>query len=239
MVAYMRSYSGDSEVLPSQSPFPCHWWGIGLENVGLVDVRPDVGTYGRYEFERLPPIPFPMCGDFAWLALASTRDQNIGHERSIGNAEAIPRLLQSSSNLGLRLPEPFTMFMETPALQRRIRSNTDCFLDLGEVPILSPVGGGHLIRFLADSQGCLFWYLYVTGDSSDHAVVSSPGFYGTEAEQWQEEPADPREIVFSAESFETFLARFWLENEIWFSEYEKTPMSAVGQTYIEHYRKGV
>ena len=34
-------------MLPSQSPFPCHWWGTGLENVGLGDVRPDVGTYGE------------------------------------------------------------------------------------------------------------------------------------------------------------------------------------------------
>ena len=96
-------------MLPSQSPFPCHWWGIGLENVGLVDVRPEVGTYGRYEFERLPSIPFPMRGDFAWLALASTRDQYIGNERSVGNPKAIQLLLRSSNNLGLRLPEAITV----------------------------------------------------------------------------------------------------------------------------------
>ena len=36
-------------MLPSQSPFPCRWWGSGLEDAGLGDVRPDVGTYGRYE----------------------------------------------------------------------------------------------------------------------------------------------------------------------------------------------
>jgi hypothetical protein len=178
-----------------------------------------------------------MCGDFAWLCSAIAHHPNIGYEKSAANAEAIPLLLQSSCKLGLRLPEPFTRFMETPALHRRIRSNTDCFLDLCEEPIPSPVGGGHLIRFLADSQGCVFWYLYLTGDSSDHAVVSSPAFYGTEAEQWQDTPADP-DIVFCTESFETFVARFWLENEIWYSEYEKTPMPAVGQTYIDHYRKG-
>jgi hypothetical protein len=67
-------------------------------------------------------------------------------------------------------------------------------------------------------------------------VVASPGFYGTEEEQWQEEPPDPAEIVFSAGSFEEFLCRFWLENEIWFVAYEETPMLDAGFRYIEQYR---
>src|SRR5262249_44662637 len=127
-------------------------------------------------------------------------------------------------------------FMATPSLHQKIRSNTDCFLDFCCCPIRSPVGDGYLIRFLADSQGCIFWYLYVTTTGTDHAVVSSPCFFGTEAEQWQEEPPNPSELVFSAESFEAFICRFWLENEIWFSEWKKTPMPRVGKEYIEQYR---
>jgi hypothetical protein len=49
--------------------------------------------------------------------------------------------------------------MAAPALQERIRSNTDCYLDLYYEPLRSPLGGGYLVRFLADSQGCIFWYL--------------------------------------------------------------------------------
>jgi hypothetical protein len=127
--------------------------------------------------------------------------------------------------------------MATPALQERIRSNTDCYLDLCSESVGSPLGDGHLVRFLADSQGCLFWYLYLTPDGSDHAVVSSPDFYGTEDEQWQEGPPDPGEIVFCAESFEAFLCRFWLENEIWYADWKKTPMPDVGREYIERYRR--
>ena len=93
-----------------------------------------------------------------------------------------------------------------------------------------------MIRFLADSQGCVFWYLYLTSDGADHAVVSSPGFYGADVEQWQEDPPDPSEIVFCAESFEEFICRFWLENEIWFVGYENTPMPEIGRQYIERYR---
>ena len=59
-----------TQVLPSESPFPCHWWGISLEDAGLGEVRPDVGTYGRYEFDCMPPVPYEMRGDFAWLASA-------------------------------------------------------------------------------------------------------------------------------------------------------------------------
>src|SRR5262249_57302143 len=129
-----------------------------------------------------------------------------------------------------------TKRMESRTLPERSRSNSDCCRDLCPEPVRSPIGGGYLVRFLADSQGCIFWYLYLTPDGSDPAVVSSPGFYGTEAEQWQDEPPDPAEIVYSAESFEAFMCRFWLENEIWFAEYENTAMPAVGREYIERYR---
>jgi hypothetical protein len=207
----------------------------------LGDVRPDVGTYGRYAFEQLPPLPFEMRGDFAWLANAPLHNgDSIGSEKPVENARALAMLGECSARLGARLPGAFTTFMGTPALHQRIRSNTDCFLDLCPELIPSTVGGGYLVRFLADSQACIFWYLYLTPDGSDHAVVSSPSFYGTEAEQWQDDPSDPAEIVFSAESFEVFMCRFWLENEICFAEYEKAPMPDVGREYIEHYRnKGV
>jgi len=230
--------AGDRNMQPSESPFPCNWWGIELEDAGLGDVRPDVGTYGGYEFNRLPALPFEMRGDFAWLAATSEIDQHIDQEKAAENIQALPRLRESLNRLDLKLPESFTTFMESPDLHARIRSSTDCFLDLCPEAVLSPIGGGYLIRFLADSQSCIFWYLYLTADSSDHAVVASPGFYGTVDEQWQEEPPDPGEIVFSAESFEAFMCRFWLENEIWFAGFEETPMLNACQEYIERYRNG-
>lgn len=224
-------------MLSAESPFPCHWWGTSLENVGLDDVRPNVGTYGQYKFDQLPSLPFEMRGDFAWLDSAPTRGDNIGVEKSSENAKALALLRKSSHHLGLRLPEAFIQFMETPALQKRIRSNTDCFLDLCAEPVRSPIGNGYLVRFLADSQGCIFWYLFLTSDGADHAIVASTGFYGTEAEQWDDEPPEPSEIVFCAESFEEFMCRFWLENEIWFAAWKKTPMPEGGRGYIERYRR--
>jgi hypothetical protein len=52
-----------------------------------------------------------------------------------------------------------------------------------------------------------------------------------------EEP-DPSEFSFCAESFEAFLCRFWLENEISFAQCLKTPLPEGARQYIEHYRRG-
>jgi len=220
----------------TQSPFPCHWWGTGLEIAGLGEARPDIATYGRYEFERLPRLPFELRGDFSWLLGFPVQTHHIGKQKAADNARALSDLRAFAAKSGLDLPQPFTKFMETISLQERVRSNTDCFLDLCPQPIPLPDDGGHVVRFLADSQACVFWYLYLTPDASDHAVVSTPAFYGTVSEQWQDQPPENSEIVFSAESFETFMCRFWLENEIWFAAYEKKPLTAAGRAYIESYR---
>jgi len=230
-------------MLPAYSPFPCHWWGLSLEAVGLGEPRPDVGTYGRYDFGRLPPVPFPMTGEFAWLAMAPTRHHNIGKKHAADNARALKLLRESSDRFGVQLPDVFTKFMDTPSLQERIHSVTDCYLDLCPEPIRSPLGSGWLVHFLADSQACLFWYLYLTEDGSDHAVVASPDFYSTpcepigEDEEWEDEEPDPSAIRFCAESFEAFLCRFWLENEILLAQWGKTPMPKAGLQYVEHYRR--
>jgi hypothetical protein len=213
-----------------ETPFPPGWWGQGLD-----DVRPDVGTYGRYPHEDLPRLPFELRGDFAWLRSQPFRADHVAREKPAENAKALPALLGDAVRRGLILPTEFVEFYRSPDLQQRIRSCTDCFLDLSPVFIALPIADGFLLRFLADSQGCIFWYLYALPGTTDHCVVASPDFYGAKAEQWQEEPPDPEQIIFCEESFERFLCRFWLENEIWYSGYEKHPLLAEGRRYLESY----
>lgn len=197
-------------MLPSESPFPCHE-------------------------ADLPPLPFPMWGDFVWLAAASEHGHNIiGRVSFAANAEALRRLEVTATQAGVSLPVTFTTFMGSPNLQTRVRSNTDCYLDLSAALIPIPAGG-HLIRFLADSQGCVFWYLFLPPNGSDHAVVCSLTFYGTAVDQ---RPDAAAEFSYVAESFEAFMCRFWLENEVWFADCEGEPMPAVGPEYIERYRSG-
>ena len=210
------------------SPFRPYWWATGLSNVD-VEARADVATYGRYPYEDLPPVPFAMNGYFDWLT------HRPEHEEwpITGNAEQqLPRLLAACDRDGVILPQVFTRFIGDAALQRRIRSTTACYMDLdaGAVAIDT---GGLLIRFLADQQGCLFWYLYVTEDGTDHAVVCSTEFIDSEESAAIEEP---EELCFCAESFESFLCRYWLENEIWFATEDGTDMPDVGAEYIDQYR---
>ena len=87
-------------MLPANSPFPCHWWGISLESAGLGELRPDVGTYGRYDFGRLPPLPFTLSGDFAWLATAPVHRHSIGTKYGAETAGALQFLRASSDRLG-------------------------------------------------------------------------------------------------------------------------------------------
>lgn len=221
-------------MLAQDSPFRPYWWGVGLEDVG-VDGRPDVGTYGRYEFGGLPPVPFTMSGDLAWLAGQPAHD-----EWSIGTEPVaeLPALISTCERLGVALPPAFLIFVRTPEMQRRIRSCTACFVDVDAGPVSSPVGDGYLVRFLADQQGCLYWYLYLTADGRDHAVVCSPNFYGsTNASTGDDDNGRPHEIAFCGESFEAFLCRYWLENEIWFANDENTAMPDVGAEYIRQYQE--
>ena len=224
---------------PDRSPFPAAWWGISLESAGLAAERPDLGTYGRYEYDRLPPVPFDPTGDFAWLEPAAAAfEASIAAERADINADAAVDLRAAADRAGVSLPPAFLTFAETPALAARVRSATDCFLDVCPALVPSPAGGGHLVRFLADSQGCLFWYLYLTPGGADHAVVVSPQFFGTPEEEWKDESDWPPDIAFCAESFEAFVWRFWLENEIAFAGYDGDPVPAAGAGYIARYRAG-
>jgi hypothetical protein len=227
------------------SPFPCDWWGYSFEDLGLDIVRPSKGgTYGRHDYSWMPPVPFALTGGLEWLEAAPVHDHHVGHwleEHAPGkNARSAVAVEEAARRMNLSLPPAFVKFVSTPGLHERLRSSTDCFLDVGEAPVPSPKGGGHLVRFLCDSQGCVFWYLYLTADGSDHAVVAALDFFGTEAEReaaanWVRDEPDAEEIVFCGQSFEEFLCRFWLETEIWFAAGRKEPLPPGGEEYLLRY----
>ncbi|MEV6350860.1 hypothetical protein [Actinoplanes sp. NPDC051851] len=209
-----------------ETPFRAGWWGIDLADV---EARPNVGTYGNYEHRALPPLPFELTGDFAWLAgQRKHREWPIGED---GYTGGLKKLIKRCAKRGLTLPPSFVTFMSTPKLQKRVRSSTACYLDLAEKPVPMPAAQGHLITFLADQQGCLYWYLYLADNGAGHAVVSSEDHYA------EVEPDGTEGIEFCAESFEEFIARYWLENEIWFAENEGDEMPEPCRRYVESYRQ--
>lgn len=233
---------------PAESPFPCRWESFSLEDAGLGDLRPEVFTYAAFDFFALPPLPFELRGDWNWLRAMKSVDRNIAGQNRLKNENSLRSLGDSASAVGLRLPDPFVQFFSDPGLADRVRSNTDCFLDLSPW-LTSPAvaHGGYMVRFLDDSQGCLFWYLHLTANG-DHAVLSSPDFYGSPSEEERfYRTAGPEYVPlarsadgmsFAAESFEAFMCRFWIENEIWFAGFEGGELPPGGPQYIEAYRSG-
>ena len=237
------------------TPFPPNWASIDLG-----PARTAEGTYGKFSYDGLPSLPVTeLRGDFAWLMACQPWDRlaHMDATRWQQNAEAsLRRIADAAKALRLDLPAEFLRFMGDVALQMRIRSCTDCYFSLPARVAPSPMGDdGCLIRFYSDSQGCLHWYLYVT-PSGYHAVLLSALFLGGHpAEELDDEGLDQEEFIqefeedesedflgdgfwFCALSFETFLFRYWLENEIWYALYDgPTPLTPLQQTYIEHYRK--
>src|SRR5690242_10498417 len=96
-------------VLVQDSPFRPFWWGVSRE---------PTGTYGRYAFADLPPVPFVMSGDLAWLAAQPPAPSwGIGSKPAAG----LPELMSACADLGLSLPPAFVKFLGDGSLQARIR----------------------------------------------------------------------------------------------------------------------
>ena len=224
-------------VKAEQTLFSSGWWGVSLDKVGLEKERPDVGTYGLYDHSNLPPLSVPLDGSFSWLRDAPKHDFHIGIERRKENERSLSQLVSACRNQNVGLPHSFVEFLSVPELQACVRSCTDCFIDLAVSPVPSPTGKGSLIRFLADSQGCVFWYIFIPSDSNDHAIVSSSNFYDPEDTSEHPGAVNSQEgIVFAEESFEGFICRFWIENELWFSDYDGTPISEICRRYVAAYQ---
>jgi hypothetical protein len=215
----------------SQTGFPAAWWGNELPSL-----RPRVSTYGRYEYEDLvPPSSVRLDGTFDWLRAEVARESSIRKDDRCDVRGCFGRLSHFCSEHSIILPHAFVAFFHEIELAERIRSCTLCFLDLATDVIPAPKGDGQMVRFLSDQQGCVFWYLFLTPGQEDHCVVASPDYFGSDAAEVWPEPSDPDSIDFCAPSFESFLFRFWLENEYWFASHGHGGLSPAAQEYMSAY----
>lgn len=182
----------------------------------------------------LKELPYSLDGSFAWLTKTPQhREWAIG-ERSASKLPAqIRSAIASARRHGITLPEEFVTFIRTPALHAHLRSVTACYLDVAES--LLPFANGFLVRFLADQQGCAFWYVYAEEHSKDHCIVSSFEYFDADEMDYELDDLKETDFQFEAVSFEAFLCRFWLENEILFAEYDSTPPPDVDPRFLELY----
>ncbi len=217
------------------------WWSFALP--GFRD-HPYPATYSLFPYEDLPPIDAPVDESFGWL-----RSEPRHREWSLaanaypdGSKPDLSHLPQLIAQAEVNLPSAFVAFMQTVSLHERIRSCTGCHLEASDyvLHVTKPVDGV-LLRFMADQQGSLQWYLYASR-SGDHCVTVSSETYGFQfgpGERWHDKlDLTSEDIWMCAPSFVGFIYRFWLENEIWFEVLrDKQPPSPRQRDYLDHYRR--
>ena len=218
--------------------------------------------YARVSWEELPPL-LPCDGSFAWLAPlpAGINGMENGMWELRGEAAVRARLAALDTEaraLGGALPADFIRFMTTPSLSRRVPSCTGCYFDLpsddedGEdnednednaddeahadpddqhdtpsylLPVPGHPGNARLLRFMSELANQ--WYLLLEGDEPPRVAM---GYL------------DPKndfrmtDLAVCADSFETFIRRFWIENLLWFRHSAGEPIDGELRAYLDEAR---
>ncbi|MHB1561203.1 MAG: hypothetical protein ACYC61_27460 [Isosphaeraceae bacterium] len=183
---------------------------------------------------ELKELPHAINGSFAWLSDAPRHAEwAIGDRSAAKLPTQLASVTTSAARHGVTLPGEFVAFIGNPDLHARLRSVTACYLDVADRVL--PFADGYLVRFLADQQGCAFWYLFLNRDGSDHCVVCSFEYFDADDSDDEGAELSEAEFQFQAESFEAFLVRFWLENEIGFAEFDSTPPPDVAPRFLKLY----
>ena len=247
-----RDRPADRRSRPPGEPFPMGWYGQDFEGY-----REGENTYDCYPPEELPPIRVPLTGTFDWLRAAPEHDGSVFTSTDEAVAETmavLPPEMRRSNPMGVSptrtaaalgqllasapagLPGDFVAFFESPTLWRRIRSCTDCYFDLDNAAVEIRGGLGRLVRFASDSQGCLHWSLYLAPCGTKHSVVTTYFYTGSDSARLKSGAPHPKDITTCAASFEEFVYRFWIENELWHALNGLGQMPVGGQEYLNFYR---
>jgi hypothetical protein len=177
--------------------------------------------YGAFDVGALPPIRRKLDDELSWLArLPPAVEWAIYGDRHVRDFESHRNLIWTSRPEGT--PPAFEAFLKSPELGRRIRSYTGCYIDFGW-RIVPASDGGSLIHFLSDQQWVMHWLIYMRRDGT-HAVIASTVPYGFDAPAVDQDQmatvakfdVETAAAAVCCTSFNEFLYRYWIENEICF-----------------------
>lgn len=217
-----------------ETPLKKGWIFSDIE--GIRDAE-ESGTYFLFDYNKLPPIPIELDDEFNWI---KSYPEWIDEDDKGCNFEGqLDALNKEAKEKGLTIPNSFNKFICNIELIRRIRSNTDCYFELGNtIEEIPNTNGLYFIHFLSDSQYCVFWYLCIDKEGNN-CVVTSANLYGHTEEEYESFRHNDNEIgYFCAKSFKDFIFRFWIENEIWHKEvYDKEELNEIEKEYADFYRK--
>jgi hypothetical protein len=209
--------SVEASVLPSLAR---GWWFPTLR--GLRDG--DSSTYARFDLDDQPEID-DADDAFLWLRHELPKRQWAINEVE-PRQQSRPLTEDGLVALGaadLRLPQSLRRFAAQGSLQRRVRSATACYLDLGDLLVRTSVDDAYLIHVLSDQQWVRHWLVYVDSLAREAVVTSSVPIGFELPPDWPEEtpsvvPLDGSlDLEVCADSFAEFMYRFWIENELYFT----------------------
>lgn len=203
---------------------------------GIRDVE-ESGTYFLFDYNKLPPIQIELDDAFNWMK--PYPEWVSDNDKEYDFKDQLVSLNKEAENKGLIIPNSFNVFLNDIELIRRIRSNTDCYFELGDtIEEIPNTNGLHFIHFLSDSQYCGFWYLCLDKNGNNF-VVTSGNLYGHTEEGYEMFRENDAEIGYICSSnFKEFIFRFWIENEICYKAvYNKEALNKIEKNYADFYRK--
>jgi|SRR5688572_9607327 len=121
--------------------------------------HPEHSTYSLFSYEDLPPLQKYLDNNFQWLKLQPVKENSLAEGcYSDGSKPDLGKLSGIVKQIDIELPKPFLTFLESPELHSRVRSCTDCYLDVADRAVKTKGDtNGYLIHFLSDSQWCVHW----------------------------------------------------------------------------------
>jgi hypothetical protein len=187
-----------------------------------------VGTYARFDLDDQPSVP-ASGKDLDWLGEEDEKPEWSIDQTDGGQSRPLSIFSLEAVSGGLELSASLLSLAARPDLQRRIRSSTACYLDLGDFRVPTTIEGGYLVHVLSDQQWCRHWLLYVDA-AGNEAMVTTIEPFGFELPEDQPPPPPTvpidgtGDLEVCADSFSEFLYRFWVENELWHAVADGVPL---------------
>ena len=211
------------------------WWSSDLPGYRLGE-----STYTLFPYDDLPSINPNIDNNFDWLSVHTAKKHSLSENFYPPEEKPdLSKITEFQKNLNLDLPDEFVLFLKRADLHTKVRSCTDCYLELPDFAVKTyGVEDGLSVHFLSDSQYVLHWFLY-QNLVGKHCILVSENPYGIQGLDLPESINIEKEpLLFCAPSFKEFIYRFWLENEIWFTLVDKDrPLNATESSYLKHYSK--
>jgi hypothetical protein len=197
----------------------------------------------RFELDEQPEVD--VAGDdLSWL-----EDQPEKAEWALNGPESVPDRPLTADSLEavagqLPLPVALRTLARRDELQRRIRSATGCYFDLGHFVVPTTASDGHLVHLVSDQQAVRHWLLYLEQDGGQAVLTTAEplGFDYSGEPEWAAAQAQgvrldgSNDLEVCADNLAQFLYRFWIENEVFFAVVKKQPMADEIRAYADALR---